>query len=338
MHKQLLTTAFAAFLALALIFGMISPVAEDAFGAITGETDAESELPAISEEETESPETKKEEEGQESGNETTTVPETEAETEKSEEKEPEESAESEGIAMPKLPAGAQPLLLYINGREIERGFCFRYKMQVYLPVEGFAELVGAEDLRAEAGRCYIVSGERYIPCSKQDISVTVIDCGVPCAPIEALMSAVGLNSTAIVGDSICVWGVPTFPSAKDVYAGEDLYWLSRIISAESRGEPFLGQLAVGTVVINRTVSDYYPDSIYEVVFDKCGGVQFSPTANGSVYNDPTESSVIAAKMCLEGFRLDDNILFFFNSSIALGSWITSNRTYTMTVGQHDFYS
>jgi N-acetylmuramoyl-L-alanine amidase len=211
-------------------------------------------------------------------------------------------------------------------------------MQVYLPVDGFAELLGAEGFSAEAGKSYIISGERYIPCSKSDNSVKVLDCGVLCAPIEALMSATGLNSTAIVGDSMCIWGVPIFPKAEDVYDAEDLYWLSRIISAESRGEPFLGQLAVGTVVINRTRSDYYPDSIYEVVFDRCGGVQFSPAASGSVYNDPTESSVIAAKMCLEGFSLDDGILFFFNSSIALGSWITSNRTYTMTVGQHDFYS
>jgi len=161
---------------------------------------------------------------------------------------------------------------------------------------------------------------------------------VLCAPIEPLLSAAGLNATEIIGNEICIWGVPTFPEAEDIYDDEDLYWLSRIISAESRGEPFIGQLAVGTVVINRTRSDYYPDTIYEVIFDRLGGVQFTPASTGSVYRDPTESSILAAKLCLEGFSLDDGILFFFNSRIAAGSWITANRTYTMTVGQHDFYS
>ncbi|MBR4033802.1 MAG: cell wall hydrolase, partial [Clostridia bacterium] len=193
-------------------------------------------------------------------------------------------------------------------------------------------------LAAEAGKCYIISGERAIPCSKSDAEVSVIDCGALCAPIEPLLSAAGLRSTEIVGGEICIWGVPTFPEADEVYDYEDLYWLSRIISAESRGEPFIGQLAVGTVVINRTRSDYYPDTIYEVIFDRLGGVQFTPASTGSVYRDPTESSILAAKLCLEGFSLDEGILFFFNSKLAAGSWITSNRTYTMTVGQHDFYS
>ena len=336
MHKQLLATAFAAFLALALIFGMISPVAKDALDLITSGTSGdetvafpETDETYTEESDTAAPETEDDDPPETAG---------ETETEETTDAAAEDEVDGDKIAMPTLPEGARPLSLYINGRAIESDFCFRYGMQVYMPVEGFAKLFDAEGFKAEAGKCYIVFGGRYIPCSKSDTSVTVLDCGVLCAPIEALMSAAGLNSTAIVGESICIWGVPTFPSADDVYNEEDLYWLSRIISAESRGEPFLGQLAVGTVVINRTRSDYYPDSIYEVVFDRCGGVQFSPAASGSVYNDPTESSVIAAKMCLEGFSLDENILFFFNSSIALGSWITSNRTYTMTVGQHDFYS
>ena len=46
------------------------------------------------------------------------------------------------------------------------------------------------------------------------------------------------------------------------YTQEDLYWLSRIISAESRGEPLAGQIAVGNVILNRTVSDTFPDTSF----------------------------------------------------------------------------
>lgn len=327
MHKQFLSTAFASILALAILSGVITPEAK---GEIPPETISyeATDLP----EETFAPETEAPSAETESETEQVTEPETEPEPE---ETKPEEE---DVLLAPTLPEGATSLSLYINGRAIGKGFAFQHEGKIWLPIEGFCALFSSGNITGEAGKCYIESGDRLIPCSKSDSSVTVRDYGVICAPIEALMSAAGLRSTEIVGDEICIWGVPTFPEADDVYSYEDLYWLSRIISAEARGEPFIGQLAVGTVVINRTRSDYYPDTIYKVIFDKVGGTQFTPASTGSVYREPTESSVIAAKLCLEGFSLDPNILFFFNSSIAAGSWITANREYTMTVGRHDFYS
>lgn len=328
MHKQLLSTAFAAFLALALVICVISPMARSTDDEIIpDDTTLSAEATVVpNAAETEAP------------------PETEAVTESVTEPvtEPETTDEptEEQITAPvlALPDGAKPLSLYINGRAIGTGLAFELDGIIWLPVDAFGELLGSDRIKAEAGLCYIESGDRLIPCSKSDCEVRVREYGVLCAPIEALLSAAGLRSTEIVGGEICIWGVPTFPEADDIYSYEDLYWLSRIISAEARGEPFVGQLAVGTVVINRTRSKYYPDTVYKVIFDKVGGVQFTPASTGSVYREPTESSVIAAKLCLEGFSLDPTILFFFNSSIATGSWITSNREYTMTVGQHDFYS
>lgn len=326
MHKQLLSTAFSAFLALALVFGIISPMAEMASEEQTYEERTAEET--LAPETTEIPETLAPETQPET--EETSAPETEPESE--------ETEEAEESILPTLPENAEPLSLYINGRAIGDGFCFKYEEHIWLPIEGFGNLFGSDLISGEEGECYIESGDRLIPCSKSNADVTVRNFGVLCAPIEPLLSAAGLNATEIVGNEICIWGVPTFPEAEDIYEYEDLYWLSRIISAEARGEPFIGQLAVGTVVINRTRSNYYPDTIYEVIFDKVGGTQFTPASTGSVYREPTESSVIAAKLCLEGYSLDDGILFFFNSSIAAGSWITSNREYTMTVGRHDFYS
>ncbi len=328
MHKQLLSTAFAAFLALALVICVISPMAEgaeDDFFADDTTTPAETTLTPNTAETEVSPEPEPE-------TESVTEPVTEEETTA----EPVE--EVAASPLPAMPDGAKPLSLYINGRAIGCDFAFELDGVIWLPIDAFGELWGSDIIKAEAGRCYIESGDRLIPCSKSDPDLTVREFGVICAPIEPLLSAAGLRSTEIIGGEICIWGVPTFPEADDIYSYEDLYWLSRIISAEARGEPFVGQLAVGTVVINRTQSDYYPDTIYKVIFDKVGGIQFTPASTGSVYREPTESSVIAAKLCLEGFSLDPTILFFFNSSIAKGSWITANREYTMTVGQHDFYS
>ena len=121
------------------------------------------------------------------------------------------------------------------------------------------------------------------------------------------------------------------------YNVDDVYWLSRIISAESAGEPFLGQMAVGNVVLNRVKSASYPNTIYGVIFDRKHGTQFSPVSYGTIYNKPSESSVIAAKICLEGYTLSDEILFFFNPRIATSNWISKNRPYAFTIANHDFY-
>lgn len=121
------------------------------------------------------------------------------------------------------------------------------------------------------------------------------------------------------------------------YPEEDLYWLSRIISAESRGESLLGQLAVGNVVLNRTGHPNYPDTVRDVVFDTNHGVQFEPVENGSVYAEPTEKSVLAAKMCLEGARVVEDCLYFFAPALSAGTWIVQNGEYFTTIGCHRFY-
>ena len=121
------------------------------------------------------------------------------------------------------------------------------------------------------------------------------------------------------------------------YNSDDLYWLSRIISAEARGESLEGQIAVGNVVLNRVRSRSYPNTIYGVIFDRKHGTQFSPVSYGTIYNTPAESSVIAAKICLEGYTLSEDILFFMNPRIATSNWISKNRPYAFTIGNHDFY-
>ena len=80
--------------------------------------------------------------------------------------------------------------------------------------------------------------------------------------------------------------------------GDDLYWLSRIISAESRGEPLEGQIAVGNVVLNRVASADFPDTIYGVIFDDRWGGQFTPVRNGTIYQVPSARSVEAAGLSL----------------------------------------
>ena len=118
---------------------------------------------------------------------------------------------------------------------------------------------------------------------------------------------------------------------------EELYWLSRIISAEARGESLTGQIAVGNVVLNRVESVDFPGTIPAVIFDRKHDIQFTPISNGTVYLPPTAQSVEAAKRALDGENTVGDALYFYAPALSQGVWINANRTYLMTIGCHRFY-
>lgn len=61
-------------------------------------------------------------------------------------------------------------------------------------------------------------------------------------------------------------GLPTGTSTGSSAASNEVALLARIISAEARGEPYLGQVAVGAVVLNRVEHPSFPDTIYGVIY------------------------------------------------------------------------
>lgn len=123
------------------------------------------------------------------------------------------------------------------------------------------------------------------------------------------------------------------------YTDDDLYWLSRIIHAEASGESFTGKVAVGNVILNRVKSSDFPNTIYNVIFEYYGNIpQFSPVAEGTIYNTPSQESIQAAKDALNGARPVGNSTYFFNPDKAAGTWIVSNKTYVTKIGGHAFYA
>lgn len=152
-------------------------------------------------------------------------------------------------------------------------------------------------------------------------------------PLRAVANLLGAEVEFVDWDSpIAVSTVPAMD-----YTEEDLYWLSRVISAESRGESLLGQLAVGHVVLNRVASSQFPNTIKEVVFDDKDAIQFEPVANGTIYDEPTAQSVLAAQMVLNGTRVIGGCMYFFSPTLSQGTWIRENCDYVTTIGCHRFY-
>jgi len=135
------------------------------------------------------------------------------------------------------------------------------------------------------------------------------------------------------------WDSPVMvrETESESWTEEDFYWLSRIISAESQGEGLVGQTAVGNVICNRVRSDQFPNTVKDVVFDTKNGVQFEPVSNRTIYNEPTEQSVLAARLVLAGVDTAGESLYFFNPSVSQGKWVRANRPYEKTIGCHMFF-
>lgn len=226
--------------------------------------------------------------------------------------------------------------------------------EVYLPVRRLVEQTGAASVSYNSGTktMTVTGGGHNISVSdgayalyangrvmfEKTPSVILSD-GRMYTPARTLTRALSLQFSVASDGSVRVSGTPTpVVSGSRYYAEDAVYWLARIISAESRGEPLIGQIAVGSVVLNRTRSSAFPSTIYGVIFDRKYGVQFSPVSNGTIYNTPTSSAILAAKICLEGFSVSDRALYFLRPSASTSSWIVKNREFLFVIGNHYFFA
>lgn len=225
--------------------------------------------------------------------------------------------------------------------------------ELYIPMRTLAEKIGLKVSYSSRTRTLTVSGDglafsvsdgAYVayanerPLFSRNSSVIMSD-GRMYVPIDTAMKAFGLSYSFDSAKGVSVFGSysPLIP-ASQYYRSDEVLWLSRIISAESRGEPLLGQIAVGTVVMNRVASASYPNTIYGVIFDRRYGVQFSPVLDGTVYNTPTYNCILAAKICLEGVRVGEGALFFLRPEASDSLWIPATKKYLFSIGNHDFYA
>lgn len=94
---------------------------------------------------------------------------------------------------------------------------------------------------------------------------------------------------------------------KPSYSDDDLYVLAHIIDAEMGVESWEDKIITGSVVLNRVTSKHFPNTIRKVVFQKG---QYSPTWNGTFYNEPCSASWEAAKYLLEnGSQIPSNVVY-----------------------------
>ena len=128
-------------------------------------------------------------------------------------------------------------------------------------------------------------------------------------------------------------GVPlTGTISAALYRESELQLLARLVSGEARGEPYIGQVAVAAVVLNRVRSDEFPDTISGVIFQPGA---FDAVWDGQFDMEPTASSVRAARDAMNGWDPTGGCTYYYNPATATSEWIWT-RAVQLTIGRHAF--
>ena len=130
-------------------------------------------------------------------------------------------------------------------------------------------------------------------------------------------------------DTIFVGERLTIPSS--VTAAEKRL-MAQLVTAEAKGEPYAGQVAVATVILNRVDSTQFPNTINGVIYQPR---QFTPVSTGSINQAPTASALRAVDEAIAFRGQGRGSLFFYNPAIATNNW-NATRQHTITIGNHVF--
>jgi len=150
----------------------------------------------------------------------------------------------------------------------------------------------------------------------------------------------GLKVDGIVGpETLAALGLPTGKTTGGGGGGgsgtswnKDVNLLAHLIHGEARGEPYIGKVAVGAVVLNRTRDSRFPKTIAGVIYQPGA---FDAVSDGQINLQPDESAYKAARDALNGWDPTYGCIYYYNPATATSKWIWS-RPIVIKIGKHNF--
>ena len=146
----------------------------------------------------------------------------------------------------------------------------------------------------------------------------------------------GLSVDGIVGvKTLAALGMSSGSGDSGVtgsYSSSDVALLARLIYGEARGESYVGQVAVGAVVMNRIKSPSFPNTMSGVIYQRYA---FTAVDDGQINLTPDATAKKAAQDAMNGWDPTYGAIYYYNPATATSSWIFS-RTTTVTIGNHVF--
>lgn len=150
--------------------------------------------------------------------------------------------------------------------------------------------------------------------------------------VTAFQKSVGLTADGVAGNATLLYLGLGGSGGYGKYSQSDVSLLARVISAEARGEPYTGQVAVGAVVLNRVESPSFPNTIAGVIYQPGA---FSCLANGQFNQPVADSAKRAAQDAINGWDPTNGSIYYYNPKTAISQWIRS-RPILLRIGAHVF--
>ncbi|MGG3889522.1 spore cortex-lytic enzyme [Metabacillus fastidiosus] len=116
------------------------------------------------------------------------------------------------------------------------------------------------------------------------------------------------------------------------FSQNDVQLMANAVHGEARGEPYVGQVAVAAVILNRVNSPSFPNTVSGVIFEPRA---FTAVADGQIWLTPNETSKKAVLDAINGWDPTGNAIYYFNPDTATSGWIWG-RPQIKQIGKHIF--
>lgn len=118
------------------------------------------------------------------------------------------------------------------------------------------------------------------------------------------------------------------------FSQNDVNLLARVVSAEARGEPYVGQVAVGAVILNRIHHPSFPNTLAGVIYQPGA---FSCLNDGQINSQVSDSAYRAARDAMNGWDPSGGAIYYYNPAKSTNKWIFARPVITV-IGDHRFCS
>ncbi len=161
--------------------------------------------------------------------------------------------------------------------------------------------------------------------------------------VAALRAANNLSSAAAIypNQSLTIPSSTTSGGSSSTglkLSQSDVDLLARLVTAESDGESFEGQVAVAATILNRLQDPLYPKTIAGIIYQVVNGrYQYSPVLDGRINQQASASAYRAVQSACSGWDPSNGANGFYNPTKTVNNWVKSQPV-TVTIGNHIFFN
>lgn len=127
--------------------------------------------------------------------------------------------------------------------------------------------------------------------------------------------------------------VQAYRPARGISRSDEINLLARLVAAEAGDEPYVGQVAVAAVVLNRVEHPSFPNTLAGVIYQP---LAFESVSSGWIWRAPGFATARRAAIdALNGWDPTYGSLYFWNPAKPVNPWVWTRQIVTQ-IGRHVF--